>query len=212
MIDIWLLRTCSVQFQREKIIKKRTYKKYTCMCYKILIPRHGLHSKLWSNHASLYFVSDNTTLWHYIKMEWQKPLHKTILHLTVKARFNFNEFINIFFTAVSKEQEPLTFWHKCQVSVTCCVMLITLDASYWQWPLLHRPCLNFGLLQITLAISFQCQKDTSFNPTIYNRGDLSNSHFTEGVNNQHDICFSLDKFPFNISVASVTRICHFIHM
>lgn len=45
------------------------------MCYKILIPRPSLGSKLWSSHTSVYPVRD-TQHSVTIKMEWEKPLKK----------------------------------------------------------------------------------------------------------------------------------------
>lgn len=70
------------------------------MCYKILIPKHGLCSVQHFGQITLHCILQ-VTIQHSdttIETEWQKPLHKIILHLAMKARFNFSEFINVFST------------------------------------------------------------------------------------------------------------------
>jgi hypothetical protein len=65
-----MLRTCFVQIQQEKKnYKKRIYKKYTYMCYKILIPKHGSCSVQNFGEITLHCIllCDYTTLRHYNK-------------------------------------------------------------------------------------------------------------------------------------------------
>ena len=68
------------------------------MCYKILIPKHGLCSVQNFGQITLHCILQ-VTIQHSdttIRTEWQKPLHKIILRLAMKDRFNFSEFTNIF--------------------------------------------------------------------------------------------------------------------
>jgi hypothetical protein len=88
------------------------------MCYKILIPKHGLCSRLWSNHSALYLAVDNTTLRHYNKNEMAKATTQNNFAPHCEGQMQFQRVHQHFFYLLSSHKpESQTLWH--QMSSIC---------------------------------------------------------------------------------------------